>query len=98
MLVPAERGAVWSLRYPELTAVVPDPPLMTIPLAYVVGHGDQRFRAFLDAWIDLKRRDGTLASLVDYWIYGRNAEPRRPRWSVLDDVLGQGRRAASPTR
>ena len=95
LLLPAERGGVWSLRYPDLAAVVPDPPLMTMPLVYVVGERDEHFRRFLDTWIDLKKRDGTISALSDYWIFGRNAEPRRPRWSVLDALLGD-QRAAGP--
>jgi ABC-type amino acid transport substrate-binding protein len=95
LLLPAERGGVWSLRHPDLAAVVPDPPLMTMPLVYVVGESDEHFRTFLDAWIDLKKRDGTISALSDYWIFGRNAEPRRPRWSVLDALIGD-RRAAGP--
>jgi hypothetical protein len=61
---------------------------MSMPLVYVVGERDEHFRTFLDAWIDLKKRDGTISTLSDYWIFGRNAEPRRPRWSVLDALLG----------
>jgi Na+/H+-dicarboxylate symporter/ABC-type amino acid transport substrate-binding protein len=87
LLMPAERGATWSLRHPELTAVVPDPPLMTLPLGYVVGRGDERLRLFLNAWLDLKKRDGTIEELTGYWVYGHDAEPRRPRWNLLDDVL-----------
>jgi hypothetical protein len=38
-------------------------------------------------WIELKKGDGTLAALYDYWIMGTNAEPRKPRWSIARDVL-----------
>ena len=31
---------------------------------------------------------GVLARLHDRWLLGRDAEPHRPRWSVLRDVLG----------
>jgi hypothetical protein len=29
-----------------------------------------------------------LARLHDRWLLGRDAEPHRPRWSVLRDLLG----------
>ncbi len=88
LVMPAERGAIWSLRHPHLSVVVPDPPIMTIPLAYVIGERDERLRLFLNTWIDLLKRDGTVDELRDYWVYGRNAETRRPRWSIIRNVLG----------
>ena len=88
LVMPAERGALWSLRYPRMSVVVPDPPIMTLPLAYAVGERDEHLRLFLNAWIDLKERDGTIQELRDYWVYGQDAEPRGPRWSVIRNVLG----------
>jgi len=35
----------------------------------------------------LKRRDGTIDALHQHWILGRDAVGRRPRWSVIRDVL-----------
>jgi hypothetical protein len=61
---------------------------MTIPLAYVVGERDERLRQFLNTWLDLLHRDGTLDDLRDYWVYGKDAKPRQPRWSVIRNVLG----------
>jgi Na+/H+-dicarboxylate symporter len=87
-VLSAERGAVWSIRHPNLSAVVPDPPIMTIPLAYVVGEGDERLRLFLNTWIDIMLRDGTVDELQNYWVYGKDAEPQRPRWSIIRNVLG----------
>jgi Na+/H+-dicarboxylate symporter/ABC-type amino acid transport substrate-binding protein len=88
LVIPAERGAVWSLRYPRLAVVVPDPPMMTLPLAYVVAERDGALWLFLNTWIDLKKRDGTIDELQDYWVYGKNAQPRKPRWSVIRNILG----------
>jgi Na+/H+-dicarboxylate symporter len=33
--------------------------------------------------------NGTIDALRDYWVHGREAEPRRPRWSVVRNVLGR---------
>ena len=87
-VLPAERGAIYSIRHPRLSVVVPDPPIMTIPLAYVVGERDERFRLFLNTWIDVMKRDGTIDDLRDYWVYGKDAQPRQPRWSIIRNVLG----------
>jgi Na+/H+-dicarboxylate symporter/ABC-type amino acid transport substrate-binding protein len=88
VVMPAERGAIWSIRHPRLSVVVPDPPIMTIPLAYVVGERDERLRLLLNTWIDLLQRDGTIDELRDYWVYGKAAEEKRPRWSIIRNVLG----------
>ena len=34
-----------------------------------------------------KKKEKTIAVLYDYWILGKNAVPKSPRWSVLRNVL-----------
>ena len=58
-----------------------------IPLAYPLARYDERWRDYINQWLELKRKDGTLDELYRYWILGQNAEPRRPRCSVIRDVL-----------
>ena len=84
----AERSSAWSLLYPQYSVVVPQPDPKSFPLAYPVAEGDQKLAQFLSTWIDLKKKDGTIQTLYDYWILGKNAEPRKPRWSVVRNVLG----------
>jgi Na+/H+-dicarboxylate symporter len=91
LVVTAERGSAYTLLHPEYSVVVPRPRQFKVPLAYVVAGHDEALAAVLDTWIDLKRKDGTIDELFGHWILGRNAEPRRPRWSVLDDVLRRRR-------
>lgn len=83
----AERGSTWTLLYPKFTVVVPEPRLVKIPLAYPLSQDDARWRDYLDVWLDLKRKDGTLDALYRYWILGQDAVPKVPRWSVIRDVL-----------
>ena len=71
-----------------LVVVVPEPGLIKVPLAFPLARRDERFASFINTWIDLKRRDGTLDELYSYWILGRNAAPKTPRWSVIRNVLG----------
>jgi Na+/H+-dicarboxylate symporter len=87
ILLPAERGSVWTLLYPQYTVVVPQPRVTKIPLAYVVARHDQALANMVNTWIELKKRDGTIAALYDYWILGRNAAPKEPRWSIMRNVL-----------
>jgi Na+/H+-dicarboxylate symporter len=84
---PAEAGSAWSLLYPAYTVVIPQPDLLTVPLAYPMARGDPEFVSFINTWIELKKKDKTLAALYDYWILGKNVAPQGPRWSVLRNVL-----------
>jgi len=85
--MPAERGSAWTLMYPQYSVVVPGPSPIKVPLAYPIGRRDGRFASFVNVWISLKRKDGTIDRAFNYWILGRDAAPRRPRWSIVRDVL-----------
>jgi Na+/H+-dicarboxylate symporter/ABC-type amino acid transport substrate-binding protein len=87
IVAAAERGSAWTLLHPQYTVVVPQPGLVRIPLAYPLVR-DEAWREFVDQWIELKRKDGTLDDLYAYWILGRDPAQRQRRWSILDDVLG----------
>jgi ABC-type amino acid transport substrate-binding protein len=85
VMLTAERGSAWTLLHPELSVVVPMPGRVQVPLAYPVA--DAEMAAFVNVWIDLARKDGTIQSLYDHWILGRTAAPRVPRWSIIRNVL-----------
>jgi len=85
--LPAERGSVLTLLYPKFTVVVPEPGIVKIPLAYPVARRDQDWVQFVNTWIELKRRDGTIDALYDHWILGKQASKRQPRWSVIRNLL-----------
>jgi ABC-type amino acid transport substrate-binding protein len=85
--LPAERGSAWTLIYPRYTVVVPEPSRIRLPLAYPMPRDDEAFAGLINMWIELKRKDGTIDALYQYWILGRNAEQARRRWSIIRDVL-----------
>jgi Na+/H+-dicarboxylate symporter len=85
--LPAERGSVLTLLYPKYTVVVPEPGIVKIPLAYPLARRDQDFASFLNTWIELKRRDGTIDALYGHWILGKQTGRRQPRWSIMRNVL-----------
>ena len=87
LLLPAERGSAWTLMYPEYSVVVPGPDPIRVPLAYPIGKRDERFASFINTWIALKRKDGTLDAAYKHWILGQDAAPRQPRWSIIRNVL-----------
>jgi len=90
LLLPAERGSAWTLMFPEYSVVVPGPEPIRVPLAYPIGKRDERFASFVNTWIGLKRKDGTLDAVYKYWVLGQNAATRQPRWSIIRNVLHWG--------
>ena len=87
LALPAERGSAWTLMYPAYSVVVPGPDPIRVPLAYPIGKRDQALAAFVNTWIALKRKDGTLDAAYKHWILGQDATPRQPRWSIVRNVL-----------
>ncbi len=68
MLMTAERGSILTLLYPEYTVVVPEPGTIKAPLAYPIARHDEWWRTFLDTWIELQRRIGTIDLLYRHRI------------------------------
>jgi len=86
--LPAERGSVMTLLNPQWSVVVPQPDLLKVPIAFPLARRDLEWASFVNAWIELKRRDGTLDGLYSHWILGKNPGAREtPRWSVIRNVL-----------
>jgi ABC-type amino acid transport substrate-binding protein len=83
----AERGSALCLLHPQFTVVVPMPNPSRVPLAYPVAGRDEVMADFMNTWIQLKKKEGFVQSLYDYWILGKDAEPKQPRWSILRNVL-----------
>jgi Na+/H+-dicarboxylate symporter/ABC-type amino acid transport substrate-binding protein len=87
ILMSAERGSILTLLHPEYAIAVPAPSTLKLPIAYPIGRRDERFRVFVDTWIELQRRNGTIADLYAHWVLGKDAEKRKPRWSVIRNLL-----------
>jgi ABC-type amino acid transport substrate-binding protein len=87
-VLTAERGSFLTLLHPAFSIAVPRPLDIRLPVAYPVANRDLEATRFLSTWIELKRKDGTIQALYDHWILGRDAKAKKPRWSVLRDVLG----------
>jgi len=58
-----------------------------IERAYPIAKHDQAFVEFINLWIDLKKKDGTIDTLYRYWVLGRNDTLKTKRWSIVRDVL-----------
>ncbi|WOJ97139.1 cation:dicarboxylase symporter family transporter [Congregibacter brevis] len=88
VLYSAEGGAAWTLLYPNYSVVVPQPVLARLTGGYIVPVSDDPWARYINEWVKLKRRDGTVDALFEHWIGGGGATPSTPRWSVARDVLG----------
>ena len=83
LLLPAERGSAWTLIHPVYAVVVPGPDPIRVPLAYPSASGTRTIASFVNTWIALKRKDGTLDAVYRHWILGQDAAPHQPRWSIF---------------
>ncbi len=83
----AEKGAAWSLIYPDYTVATPFGDRIKFPIAFPVPLDEESLADLLKNWITLKQQDGTITELYDYWILGQLPEKHAPRWSVIRNVL-----------
>jgi len=87
LVFSAEGGAAWCLVYPQFSVAIPRPAVIKQPLAYAVAKGNTDLAGFLNNWIELKRRDGTIDQFFSHWIMGEGRAPTGRRWSIIRDVL-----------
>ncbi len=86
LVLSAEEGAAYTYRYPRYT-VVKTARVIKIPAGYALPKGDSEMVAFISNWVDLKRSEGTIDQLYQYWMLGGVTEKKEPRWSIVKDVL-----------
>ena len=87
LLFPAEPGSAWTLIYPAYTVVVPLPNPLKIPMVYLMPKENRQIVDFVNAWLELKKMDGTIGTVFEHWILGKGAAKKTPRWSIIRDVL-----------
>jgi len=83
----AEQGSAWTLVYPEFTVVVPRPIPLTAPVVFPLPLEERELTEFVNTWITLKKKDGTMNRLFAYWIQGKEAGRQEPRWSIIRNLL-----------
>ena len=84
------------MRFPQFTVVKPSDLDVRVPSYYFVADESQ-FEEFMENSLALKRRDGTIRRLYDYWILGEDDEDPAPRWCIVRDVLHWTQSQARPT-
>jgi len=89
-LMPAEHASGWTLLHPDYSVVVPQPNPVRIPSALGLPLEAESLALLVDEWLVYADSAGLLRRAYDYWVLGRGAESREPRWSIMRDVLGWG--------
>jgi Na+/H+-dicarboxylate symporter/ABC-type amino acid transport substrate-binding protein len=87
LVTTAEGGSAWTLIHPEFAVIDPRDNETSASIAFLFARADTQIGADIGTWLQLKRNDGTLRRLYEYWILGRGAKPTARRWSVVRDVL-----------
>lgn len=87
MVLSAEAGSAWTLVYPRFSVVVPEDRIVQAPVAIALAEGNLELSEFLDSWLELKNRDGTIDQLYEFWILGKGSQIKEQKWSVIKDVL-----------
>jgi ABC-type amino acid transport substrate-binding protein len=65
LLMSAEEGAAWSIRFPRYTLVTATPVLLA-PFGFAATSGDDELLTFLDAWLQNARGAGSIDRLYRY--------------------------------
>lgn len=87
LLISAETGSAYTLLHPQYEVVIPRDLKVSLPLFYAIGNHDEDMTDFLEHWIKLRRDDGTFQEYYDNWILGKTTNGKKPRWSVIRNVL-----------
>lgn len=83
----AEEGSAYTLMYPRYEAVGVPMPYQRIFLAYPIARGQPEWTGFLNNWLTIEKESGLARDEYDYWVTGKDAVEKQPRWSVVRDVL-----------
>jgi ABC-type amino acid transport substrate-binding protein len=89
LLTTAEAGTSMALLHPFYDVAILQPyDLNKIMCVYVVSKNcDDAFVLFLNYWLKMEDKYGSLDKKYNYWVLGENANSRPPRWSIIRDVL-----------
>ncbi len=84
----AETGSAWAMLYPEYGVVVPKGLKLKTPTGLALPKGQLDYVQFINTWLQLKKDNGQLQKIYNHWILGKNPKEKKPRWSVMSNVLG----------
>lgn len=86
VLMTAEKGSAWTILYPEFGLYIPQKQYKDL-IAYAIANNDLLFLEYINFWLTLKKINGDIDHLYEYWIRGVNVKPLPPRWCILNNVI-----------
>lgn len=88
-LTTAEVGTAMTLLHPFYDVVILQPAdTYKISCVYVVSRNcDDASLMFINYWLDMEEKYGSLDKKYDYWVLGKDTGNTMQRWSVIRDVL-----------
>ena len=87
LLFGAQTAFAWTLTYPQFSVTVPRGMTMRAPMAFGLPSDAPRLRNFVNIWLGLNREHGLVKLAHDHWILRTGLTDKKPRWSVIRDVL-----------
>jgi len=82
-----EEGMTLVMLYPEYSVSYDASRINRFPVGYAVNKNNLKLQAMLNSWLDIQKSTGRIEELYDYWIQGKGAVTKEPRWSILNNVL-----------
>lgn len=87
----AEAGSAWAMVYPAYSSIVPKGLKLKAPVGFSLPKDQLDLIRYINTWLGLKKENAYLERVYNYWILGDNPKAKKPRWSVMSDVLGWGK-------
>ena len=88
LIYSTESGSAWAMLYPNYSAIIPKGLKLRAPVAFMLPKAQLDYVQYINTWLKLKKENGLQEKVYDYWILGKNPKAKKPRWSVMKDVLG----------
>ena len=76
------------MLYPEYGVVVPKGLKIRVPAAFQLPKGQLDYSEYLNTWLSLKKDNGFMDKVYQYWIFGVDPKKKEPRWSVVRNIFG----------
>jgi ABC-type amino acid transport substrate-binding protein len=80
-------ATTWCLSHPDFVVIDYGGRIGKTYFAYAIRNDDYKLVAYLNNSMIIKELSGFRQEMYDYWIKGESVARRKPRWSILRNVL-----------
>jgi len=85
-LTSAERAAALTILHPKFKVVNPLPYHINNGLVFPIAN-DEAWKRYIDNWIDNRTDDGTIETIFNQWVLGKEHKEKEVKWSIYENVL-----------